>query len=611
MEKFRLRDWRTEALLIQDVTELPDWRNTQRLFFDVETTSREDKIASVNPWHNCALLGLAVLRDDDPKPLYIPLRHRGPNSLGNVPINAALAWLQRTLDGTENWINHNINYDRHVCANEGVHFNGTCVDTLTLCKLSPNEERFAYDLDKIMQDWFYHDISTYEEDMKLHLGKGIKDYGLIPIDKMTQYAAVDVLSVRKIYNGITKTMPAECARVVSLEQEVTPILFDIEREGMTLDSSLLDKHYRAYPVYLAAIQRECEKLTGFVDFRPHTNADCKSLLCEEWGLPVLEFTDKGRPSFGSDTILAYKAMDPGRTDVYDWIIKYKELHKLYTSFTVSYQEKKVGNRIHCSYNQAVRTGRLSCRQPNMQQLSPAAKAYIVPSSSDRCIVDIDFSQIEFRLIAHYIKASKIIEEYNKNTDADYHDIVAEMCSIERYPAKRINFMLGYGGGRGKCIEILASIPSIIGELKNKEAIEARANDVYKRYHKMVPTLKPTTYNASAVMRQRGYVRTLLGRRRYLPKRAHFKAFNTIIQGSAADLFKAALVRVAQYCSVRTEVKLIGCVHDSFVFDMPKDSAQEHTHQLINLIAELPKDVTLRVPLRADAKASDKNWKECG
>lgn len=611
----RLPDWKTEAILTQEVSELPPWFDATHLYLDCETTSEKDKVASTNPWHDCKLLGIAIVIDEERFPLYIPLRHRGSQAFKNLPLDPVIAWLKKVLKGTKNWINHNIKYDCHVLTNEDPEFEKLIsevhlIDTLAMCRLAPKEERFTYNLTDIMNEWFYINIEPYELDIHTHLKRGCKDYGLIPIDKMCPYAAVDTLCVRHIFKEIVQQIPEECNRVVELEQAVTPILLGIERNGLTLDMELVEHHYVGFPMILQAIVKELEKLTGFTDMRPHTNADCKSLICGDYGLPVLEWTEKKAPSFGSGAIRAYKAMRPDLSAVWDWILKYKEFHKLYTAFAKSYFELNIDGRIHSDYNQIVRTGRMSCRTPNAMQLSKAAKAYIIPSAPERVIVDIDFSQIEFRLIAHFIKAKVILQQYAEDPFTDYHTFVASLCHIARTPAKRINFMLGYGGGRGKCISILASEPEIIEELKDKDAIERRANEVYNRYHSLLPTLKPTTWEASRIMRTRGYVRTILGRRRYLPRKAHYKAFNTVVQGSAADLWKLAMVRVSEYIRDKPHIQLIAGVHDSFLFDMPNEVREEEVPKLIEIIEQIPEGINLRVPLRADAKWSNKNWREC-
>lgn len=616
MLRLKLPDFRTEAILVNDVSELPKWPHITDLFFDTETTSGQDKIASVNPWHNCELLGLSLIVDDEKIPYYIPLRHRGPNAQPNLPVENVLRWLQDILNISDNWIGHNCKYDCHVLLNAGLDISHPeLIDTLSLCKLAPYEERFQYGLTPIMAEWFYKNIEPYEEAIHLHLKRGCKDYGLVPIDVMCPYACVDVLCVQMIYREMRNCIPAECNAVVNLEQKVTGALLQIERNGMKLDEKLLKLHHESYPSLLYAIVKQIETMTGFSEIRPHVNGDCKLLVVDTFGLPVLSWTEGGKqkkkqPSFDSDTLLAYRALCPERAEVFDWMIKYKELHKLFTSFTESYVEKQLDWFIHSDYNQIVRTGRTSCREPNAQQLSPEAKEYIIPSAPDRILVDIDYSQIEYRLIAHFVKAQHILNEYATNPKADYHQVVADICGIKRKEAKRVNFCLSYGGGRGKVIEILSGQAEVIERCGSKEAIEELGRTAYDRFHRTVPTLKPTTYSASNIARTRGYVRTIMGRRRYLPRVAHFRAFNSVIQGSAADLFKNALVNVHSYLQSKPYIKLVACVHDSFVLDMPKSEAESEVPKLIKIIEQIPEGVNLRVPIRADAKWSEKNWREC-
>lgn len=613
MQRIKLPQWRTNAILVETVAELPQWFNNEILYLDLETTSSDDNKMSVNPWHDCQVLGIAVLVDKEPEPYYIPVRHRGPNRFKNLSVEEVHKWLQQVLDGSKLWVNHNIKYDAHVLYNAGITRLPAMRDTIVLAKLMPEVERFTYEMTSLMRDWFYTDISMYEEELKARLKSGrktIKDYGVVPIDIMCPYACVDTLCVRLMWETMLGRLPCECNRIFEVENSVTQVLFDMENNGMRVNTALVEEHMRTYPITLHVLLEYLEKETGVADFRPNAPADCKEFLVKRHGLPVLEWTKPKKkttppqPAFGTNALLAYQAYKPELHSVLDLIIKYKELHKLYTSFTMPYAKLAINGYMHADYNQIVRTGRMSCRDPNMQQLCPEAKDYIIPPEGYK-IVDIDFSQIEFRLIAHFIKAHAIIAEYASNPLADYHQIVADLCGIDRYPAKRVNFMLGYGGGEPKCLEILSSIPSIIGELKERHLIEEKAKAVYKKYHEMVPSLRPTTYSATRVASQRGFVRTILNRQRHMHHKAYFKAFNSVIQGSAADLFKAALVRLANV--LPSEVKLIGAVHDSFVLAAPIGF---DVTELVRTVEVLPDGVELRVPLRADVKESATNWRGC-
>lgn len=570
----QLPEWKTKCKLIQDINELPNWFNNEYLYLDFETTSGDDKETSLNPWRNCKILGIAIVVDDEEEPLYIPLRHRNKTTFTNLDIDQISNWLRLVLSGSKFWVNHNIKYDAHVLLNEGVDFRDTTklIDTLMLCRMAPRLEELTYNLTDVMNRWCYTQIQHHEDKIKLYLKQyKSKDYAVVPIDIMCPYACVDVLSVRKLYKQLCKEIPTECHRVTNLEKEVTGVLFDIERNGMRVNTDLLEVHETLLQTRMQILELEVTLLAGIPGWQLHTNSFGKAFFVDKEGLAPLSWTEKGHEaSFDNDTLLKYKALYPKYAKIVDKVIAYRELKKLFTSFTVPYINLNIDGIIHPSYNQIVRTGRMSCRTPNMQQLSPEAREYIIPYDNNSVIVDIDYSQIEFRLIAHFIQSEPIIKAYNEDEKADYHTIVANLCGIDRKPAKTMNFMLGYGGGRKKCVETLSSIPEVIGELKDKHAIELKAGHIYTKYHEMVPTLKATQYRAMSVCKARGFVRTIMGRRRYLPPVAYFAAFNTVSQGSAADIYKAALVRLDRYLKDRGgDTKIIGCVHDSFVLNMPK------------------------------------------
>lgn len=289
MHRIQLPDWRTWANLVTEVSDLPQWFDNQRLYLDLETTSEDDDKDSLNPWRNCKVLGISILVDGEREPYYIPLRHRGVNRFSNLPIEPVENWLRQVLAGSKLWVNHNVKYDAHVLYNSGFTRLPPLFDTIVLCKLQPEEERFTYDLTTVMSEWLYKNISAYEENIKVYLRRGrstTKDYGVIPIDVMCPYAAVDALCVQALYDKLIKTVPEESSRIHAIENQVTQVLFDIENSGMQIDINLVEQHNRQIPAALYALLNYLEKETGFIDFRPHTNADCKELIVNRYGLPL-------------------------------------------------------------------------------------------------------------------------------------------------------------------------------------------------------------------------------------------------------------------------------------------------------------------------------------
>jgi len=305
------------------------------------------------------------------------------------------------------------------------------------------------------------------------------------------------------------------------------------------------------------------------------------------------------------------------TELIEAIIEYRKLSTLNSLFIQKYQSLLAAdNRLHPNYNQCVRTGRMSCTDPNMQQLDKSAKKFIHPPEGC-AFLSFDESQIEFRIIVHYINDERCIKAYNDNPDTDFHQWVADMAGISRKPAKTMNFMMGYGGGKAKAVKTLASNAEVIGDLKeaskgDKGAFEllakARAEQIYNDYHVTLPTLKTTMRRAASICASRGYIRNLHGRRRYLSPEQSHRAFNSLCQGEAADIQKEVTVAVSK--ALRgTPIKMVANVHDATLFYGPIEVMKDpRVHAAIGYILEHPQ-IKLRVPLRVSMGYSEKNWAE--
>jgi DNA polymerase I-like protein with 3'-5' exonuclease and polymerase domains len=383
------------------------------------------------------------------------------------------------------------------------------------------------------------------------------------------------------------------------------------------------------------LEEKLHTLTG-VAMRPHTNEDCFEVLCNKYGLPVLGYTDSGDASFDKDTLMSYVAhplvkQDPKLTDIVLKIRQYRKQHTLHNFFIAPYQEHQVDGIMHPDYNQIIRTGRMSCKRPNSQQLSPAAKELVHPY--DGCaFVRWDYSQIEFRLIVHYIQDEKAIAAYLSNPDTDFHTWVAEMCGIPRKPAKNVNFCMGYGGGKKRVVSMLAANMDLVGDLSNRVSAliaegkvnesqrqqvfellcQKRGEEVYQLYHDTLPGLKSTTWRAAKNLEARGYAFNAYGRQRHLPANVSFRAFNTIIQSCAADIMKERTVAIApRYNAWSREIGLIlnASVHDETLANLPLDIA--HDEKTLKKISDVFEDtaVKFRIPIRVSCGRGEKSWAE--
>lgn len=594
-------NWNNHVVVIEPEDALPFPENFQDVIVDFETTSEKDEIAAINPHHDCKILGVAIKFDTDPIPYYVPVRHRNGK---NVSIDRVLEWLERVFRKAKRWINHNIKYDYHVWFSEtSKHVPCKLIDTLTLCKMGPYEERYSYGLTEVMR-FFGIDITSYEKEIKVFLGKKIKDYAVIAIDAMAPYAAVDTLCVDYLYKRMLKEIPQECDKVVAMEMDLLPTLIRMEQVGIRTSLETLKREWETLIPVQNNLLKDIRSASNFPEFDPSSKEMLRELFVERLGLSV-DITDKGNESFGYASLMKHRNHYPLIIDKWN---EYQENQKLLTSFVIPYITDHIGGHelIHPWFNQLVRTGRMSCTSPNMQQLSARAKTYIVPYDEDYVLVEFDLSQIEFRVIVHYIDNKKCIADYKRDPKTDFHTWVARMCGIPRKPAKNVNFMLGYGGGKGKCVAMLAELPDIIGALPDQSAINDRALSVYNSYHRALPELKPTQYRATAVAESRGYVRTFMKRRRYLPHKIAYKAFNSVCQGSAADILKNITVRLSKFISV--DCLLHALVHDAWLFSIKKNRVEE----LAPLIkAEIESSIEgFSLPLVSSCKKSTTNWGEC-
>jgi len=272
-------------------------------------------------------------------------------------------------------------------------------------------------------------------------------------------------------------------------------------------------------------------------------------------------------------------------------------------------------RIHTSFNQAVTaTGRLSSTDPNLQNIPVRTelgreirKAFV--AERGRKLLSLDYSQIELRLAAHMSGDEKMIAAFRRGEDihsataAEINGLSLEKVTKEmRREAKAVNFGIIYGqGARG--LSQSAGIPY------------DRAKKFIENYFAVYGGIKKYIERTIDEAREQGYAETLFGRRRYLPeinssavmlkKAAERMAINTPLQGTAADLIKAAMIEIQKTIEESDEIKMLLQVHDELLFEVKKDKVSEWSAKIKKIMENILK---LKVPIIADASAGD-NWGE--
>lgn len=626
--------------LAENPNDLPNPR-PGAIFLDCETRRRGDDItqAGNSPWlgDRAAMWGIAF--DDDGPAVAVPFRMREYS--GNLEPDRVLSWLHDVLSTATLWVNHNVKFDAHFAAIDGVVFPSTCqlVDTLTLAKLI-DSDRYSHGLKELLRDWLDKDTSSQErigawlKGYKLPHNRRARDYALVPADLMGFYNCDDVLGNRELYRHCLKQLPAQVLPTWEMEQKLTPVLWDMEVAGLRTDERELNvARVKSLHKQITMATRVNELTdTEFADSAPYSYA----LLVAKWGLPVLSRNkESGNPSFDYESLLLYLnhpevVADPMKSEVIKLMMGLRDEETFCSLFVnVFLEERDVNGYVHPIYNQLVRTGRMSCSGPNAQQFNTPAKQLVLVDGEGMSFYDADASQIEFRFIVHYIKDEDAIKLYNEKPDTDFHQWVADLCEIARRPAKNINFATAFGAGKKKIVGMLAADETIVatvtatvdkmiadGQLQPAKRMEAFARlcwdhgeMVFNKYHDKLPTLKATSQRAQGICAARGFVFNMYGRRRQLNARGSHKAFNTVVQGSAMDLIKRRMIATAPRYNpemVADGITLRANIHDSVLYHGPKEAILKWI-PWINAQLEAPEPL-LRVPVKWEGEVYEERWK---
>jgi len=451
--------------------------------------------------------------------------------------------------------------------------------------------------------WVWTDVVD-EETGEITQKKVIR-YDMVPVSVMQPYAENDaritfalgefILTKLKERDDTRHASQPSILGVLNTEMEVTKVLFEMERTGAVLDlaytKAALDYERERYQ----ECRREFKIATG-VDYVNSSKVlgECFTRLSPE-DAPKFKATPTGKFATSDDVISTFSS--PLAQVVQRQRDAYKRAGTYFSNYLDLVDET---GRIHASFNQCVRTGRMSCRSPNLQNIQkgadtesqyPVRKCFIAPEG--HLFASLDYAQIEYRLMLEYSGEQAVIDKI-LNHGLDVHAATAEMMGVDRHHAKTIGFMLLYGGGVQKLADAL-HIP--LSEAKELKSL----------YFSRLPR---TGQLISAVIRQaetQGYVFNWAGRiLRCADPKLSYAMPNHLIQSGAADIMKRALVGVHAYLQVEP-AKLIMVVHDELDLYIP-DGRFDIVEKIITIMKEayphrhLPMDVSA---------AWGKNWAELG
>jgi DNA polymerase-1 len=447
-------------------------------------------------------------------------------------------------------------------------------------------------------------------------GRGAKAVpaGELPVETVSRWAGEEAAALLDVAPRLAERLRADelAPLYEQVELPLTGVLSAMEREGVRVDEAKLAELSREYDRELAALSGRIEALAG-EPFQVNSPKQLGQILFEKLKLPVVRKTKTGY-STDEGVLEQLSAHHELPAAVLAWR-RLAKLKSTYVDALPPLVDPKSG-RVHPTFHQAgAATGRLSSSNPNVQNIpirTPEGvriREAFVPSEGN-LLLSADYSQVELRIVAHYSGDESLIDAFERDEDvhrrtaAEVHGIApADVSADQRAHAKAINFGIIYGS-------------SAFGIANQLGIAQAEAQATIDRYFVRYRGVRRFLDETVEAARAKGFVRTLLGRRRYLPdlgsrnralrQAAERMAVNTVIQGTAADLIKKAMVEVADALrDAGLGARMILQVHDELVFEAPERALGP----LAELVRERMQAVyALRVPLRVDV-GTGRNWRE--
>lgn len=595
---------------------------------DVET--RDPRLLELGPGsfrNDGELVGISVAVIDElgPRAGYYPIRHAGG---GNLPHTGVLSWLRSELkDPNITVVGANIKYDLEWLAHDKIEVAGRVVDVQVVEALIEEEAGDGMSLNVLSQKYLKtpkdeallrEAASAFGVDPKSGLWK-------LPARYVGKYAEWDSLSALLIYQEQLKQIHAEgLETVLDLETRLTPILWRMRRRGVRIDLEHAERLQGKLLSKEDDLRRVLRDIAGR-DVDEWSSTDI-SRLCDDKDI-YYPRTAVGNPSFTKDYINNHSH------PLIKAIGQVREINRLRTVFVRDWVRKyNVNGRVHPEWKQlksddgGTRTGRMASANPNMQQIPARAevaadvRAMVIPDEG-HSLVKMDYSQQEPRILVHYasmmnLTGARLVEmAYKKNKAMDIYQFLADASKKSRKIAKGVTLGRMYGMGAKK---FAAQQGLGVDE----------ATRILTEFDASVPFVKELSDKCASLAQSRGYIKTLSGRRRHfnlwepsfseeyceplpfeeaqqkwfgrsLRRAGSQKALNALIQGSAADMTKSAMLRLSEEQGITPILQ----VHDELVVSEPDMTADK----LVRIKDAVEHAILLRVPVYVDAWEG-RHWK---
>jgi DNA polymerase-1 len=597
------RDYR----LITDQNEflalLEELKKAKSFSIDLETTSPYPMWAD--------LVGISLSYKSD-QAFYIPVGHRLREAEEQLPLPWVLKELKPILEDRKvNKVGQNLKYEWIVLKRYGMHLQGIYCDTMIASYLL-NPTKHNHNLGEIAREYLDRNVTDYKE----VVGTGSKEvtFDRVELERARDYSCGDADVTLQLSHLLLPKLEEEGLKDLYYQMELplAIVLAKMEMNGVKIDIDLLQEFSKEIETQL---QQKMERIYGLAGevFNINSSQQLGKILFDKLKLPVIKKTKTG---YSTDVDVLTKLSL--QHDLPLEILGYRNLSKLKSTYIDALPKliHPITGRVHTSYNQTVTaTGRLSSSDPNLQNIPIRAeegsriRQAFIPEKG-WTIVSADYSQIELRILAHFSQDETLMEAFHKEEDihtrtaSEIFGVPMEKVTPSmRREAKVINFGIIYGMSAYGLSQQLGSEPKIA---------QAYIDAYFKKYPKAQTYIEYSLEEA----RQKGYVTTLLHRRRYLPdiqsptvairQASERMAINTPLQGTAADIIKLAMIHIQNRIEeLSLSTKMIMQVHDELVFEVPEEELQKALPMIQDGMETV---MELSVPLKVSIH-SGKNWAE--
>jgi len=570
--------------------------------FDTETTSIDSLEAE--------LVGVSFSFEAN-SGYYLPIAHQEKTAISR---DEALRWLKQIIEASQDKvIGQNLKYDLQVLRNHQINIKRFHADTM-LMSYSINSTASRHNLDALAE--YYLNIKTIKFEDVMGKGKNkLKNFSEVPIKEATNYAAEDADITLQLYKTFETKIDDKTTKMLQeIEYPMIFVLMEMEATGALIDIKHLNSLSNNFGSKLINLVQKIHKHSGVV-FNIDSPKQLSEVLFDKMGIEAKGLKKTSSGYYSTSESVLQKLAD--ENEIIKDILEYRTLAKLKSTYTDKLSEIcDLGSRVHTSYHQAVTsTGRLSSSDPNLQNIPIRTKdgivireAFIAPQGKK--LLAIDYSQIELRLMAHYSNDEIMVKSFNNNEDihkrtaseifgVDIQNVDADM----RRKAKTINFGLLYG-------------MSAFGLSNQLSVTRAEADIFLESYFDRYSGVSAFMKNIVEDAKGKKYVETLHGRKIHVPniessnylmrQASERAAINGPLQGSAADIIKIAMIKIAEWIEGNDqEIKMILQVHDELIFEVPDSYGEANIEPIIKLMEQ---STEINVPLKAEYGFGS-NWRE--